>query len=297
MYKEINNKKPVIFSDVDGTIYRDFKLMQETIKDVEFAIKNGADFNICTGNPVQERMLELSKVLKVKYLLCSSGGEIYDVQKQELIKSWKIEFDILKKLIEVANKLNLQMIFWDEKNYFYLKDTPNLAKEIFNYHFISESKINSIPKLWNNQKINPIKIEFYSIDYPFSETYLQEIYNNIKNIENIEIIVTHCNVEINAFNVNKGNAIKWLIQNEYKEENVSIEDIMTIGDSNNDIPMFKLNKYSYAMANATPEPLKVAKLFTSDVSQNGLGEAILDYLYRLKNIARKHMLHEFLEAE
>ncbi|SYV89986.1 Cof-like hydrolase, partial [Metamycoplasma alkalescens] len=88
MYSVTNNKKPVIFSDVDGTIYKNFNLLNATIKDVEFAIENGADFNICTGNPLQERMLDLGKKLNVKYLLCSSGGQIYDFQNKILIKSW-----------------------------------------------------------------------------------------------------------------------------------------------------------------------------------------------------------------
>ncbi|CRH45556.1 Cof-like hydrolase [Mycoplasmopsis arginini] len=87
MYAITNNKKPVIFSDVDGTLYKNFDLKEETIKDVLFAVNNGTDFNICTGNPVQERMLDLAQKLKVKYLLCSSGGEIYDVEKSQVIKS------------------------------------------------------------------------------------------------------------------------------------------------------------------------------------------------------------------
>ncbi|CAD7361313.1 Uncharacterised protein [Metamycoplasma salivarium] len=51
------------------------------------------------------------------------------------------------------------------------------------------------------------------------------------------------------------------------------------------------------MANANQEVLKIAKFFTSAVEQNGLGEAIIDYLYRLKNITRKYMLHNFNEKD
>ncbi|WP_330463680.1 HAD-IIB family hydrolase [Metamycoplasma gateae] len=301
MYSITNNKKPIIFSDVDGTIYKKFDLKENTVKDIQFAIKNDADFNICTGNPVRERMLELAEKLDVKYLLCSSGGQIYDVKKQQHLKSWYIDYKFLKDLIDVANRLNLQMIFWDDDNYFYLKDSPNLNNEILNYHFISKEKQETIPKKYSNELINPIKIEIYS-QQPINECNISnkvnEIYKEIEFLnDDIEIIVTHCNIEINAKNINKGSAIKWLIENEYNDLDVKLEDVMTIGDSNNDIPMLQLTNYSYAMANSTEKPLKIAKLFTSDVVQNGLGEAILDYLYRLKNIARKHMLHEFLEGE
>ncbi|MCV3753726.1 HAD-IIB family hydrolase [Mycoplasma enhydrae] len=296
MYKLTNNKKPVIYSDVDGTIYRNFNLLEETCKDINFAIENGADFNICTGNPVQERMLKLASKINARYLICSSGAEIYDVQNQKIIKTWTIDFSILDELIKIASKNQFQMIFWDENNYFYLKELPEFNQEIFQYHFISQDNIKKIPQKWNGQKINPIKIEIYSIDYPLSTTYPQKMYEYIKHIDNIEAIVTYCNIEINAKDINKGSAVRWMTENVYKNDEVKLDEVMTIGDSNNDLPMLKLTNYSYAMANSTKLPLQTAKLFTSDVVQNGLGEAILDYLYRLKNIARKHMFHDFLKG-
>lgn len=47
------------------------------------------------------------------------------------------------------------------------------------------------------------------------------------------------------------------------------------------------------MANATQTVHEHSHFHTSAVEQNGLGEAILDYIYRLKNITKKYMLHEF----
>ncbi|MGX9363876.1 Cof-type HAD-IIB family hydrolase [Mycoplasma sp. 527] len=298
MYAIINNKKPVIFSDVDGTLYRNFDLRPDTEYDIRFAIDNGADFNICTGNPVQERMLNLAKRLNVRYLLCSSGAEIYDVKKAEIIKSWNIEFSYLEEVIKIANELNLQVIFWDDKNYFYLKDEKIIIDEVINYHFVSDKNKKMIPKLWKGEFIKPIKIELYAIDDQPSTTLYEKIYDSIKHLKDkMEIIVTHCNIEINSLGVNKGSAVRWMVENIYSNEEVMLKEAMTIGDSNNDTPMLKLTDYSYAMDNSSNEVLKTAKLFTSDVAQNGLGEAILDYLYRLKNITRKYMFHEFIKEK
>ena len=85
--KVTNNKKPIAFSDVDGTIYKNFNLKQETIDDIHFAVDNGLDFNICTGNPIQERMLKLAETLKARYLIGSSGAQIFDMQSREYIDS------------------------------------------------------------------------------------------------------------------------------------------------------------------------------------------------------------------
>lgn len=71
IFKVTNNKKPIIFSDVDGTLYNDFNILDETKKDISFAQKNMADFNICTGNPVFERMLNVSNKVNANYLIAS----------------------------------------------------------------------------------------------------------------------------------------------------------------------------------------------------------------------------------
>lgn len=39
IFKVTNNKKPIIFSDVDGTLYNDFNILDETKKDISFAQK------------------------------------------------------------------------------------------------------------------------------------------------------------------------------------------------------------------------------------------------------------------
>ncbi|SYV89985.1 Uncharacterised protein, partial [Metamycoplasma alkalescens] len=40
------------------------------------------------------------------------------------------------------------MFFWDNENYFYLEDAPEITTEILNYHFISEKNKKAIPKKW-----------------------------------------------------------------------------------------------------------------------------------------------------
>ncbi|WP_373438537.1 HAD-IIB family hydrolase [Metamycoplasma equirhinis] len=289
--KPTNNKKPIIFSDVDGTIYENFNLLDATLNDIHFAVKNGADFNICTGNVIEERMYNLAKQLKSKFIIGSSGAQIYDRDLGKIIKSWKISFDSLKKIIALVKDQKYQMIFWDNEKYFYLFDHPKSVKIICSYHFSTPERLQKIPKLYQGEYIEPVKIELYSLTNYETEAGANEIYERIKNVENVTIVPTACNVEISAKNITKWSAIEWLMKNNYIE--TKIEDIMTIGDSNNDFTMLQHTQYSYAMANSSAKILDIAHFFTSSVEQNGLGEAILDYLYRLKNIVKKYMLHEF----
>ena len=83
-----------------------------------------------------------------------------------------------------------------------------------------------------------------------------------------------------------------MLENVYQNDDITTNDIMTIGDSNNDLAMLKLANYSYAMASASKDALNSAHYFTSSVEQNGLGEAIIDYLYRYKNVVKQYILHK-----
>lgn len=72
---------------------------------------------------------------------------------------------------------------------------------------------------------------------------------------------------------------------------------MAIGDSENDISMMKVAGFSYAMDNAKLAVKKVAKYYTSDVLQDGLGEAIRDYIFRTRFDIEKQDLALKLERQ
>lgn len=295
MYKFINDKMPIIFSDVDGTLYDHSKIPnQQTIEDIKFAKENNAHFNICTGNPYFERMRWLTKLIDVDYLISSSGAHIIDIKNNKTIYSKSIQESIFNKILTIAKSEGIQLCFWDENNYFLLNNYSLWNDEILEYHFTNEATKKMFPQIYNNEDICPLKVEIYSKAYNDEKKVKKELnnlFNLFKDIDGIDITLTSINIEIQAKNVNKGEAILWLLKNVYNNININQNDIMVIGDSNNDYSMIILSKYSYAMANASNLILTSASYFTSSVEQNGLGEAIIDYLYRFKNVVKKYLLH------
>ena len=295
MYKFINDKMPIIFSDVDGTLYDHSKIPnQQTIEDIKFAKENNAHFNICTGNPYFERMRWLTKLIDVDYLISSSGAHIIDIKNDKTIYSKSIQKLIFNEILTIAKSTEIQLCFWDENNYFLLNNYSLWNDEIFEYHFTNEATKKMFPQIYNNEDICPLKVEIYSKVYNDEKKVKKELnnlFNLFKDIDGIDITLTSINIEIQAKNVNKGEAILWLLKNVYNNININQNDIMVIGDSNNDYSMIILSNYSYAMANASNLILTSASYFTSSVEQNGLGEAIIDYLYRFKNVVKKYLLH------
>lgn len=295
IFKVTNNKKPIIFSDVDGTLYNDFNILDETKKDISFAQKNMADFNICTGNPVFERMLNVSNEVNANYLIASSGSQIYDLKQNKIIKTWPMSFENLKKILDFIKNEDVQMLFWDNENYYFTNENYYRNNEIILHYFLNIDSINKNAKKYNNEEIMPLKIEIYGQKDLLKRKEVNErLLVKLKTLDNISIFSVGSHLEILFKNITKASAISWMANNIYS---CSINDVMAIGDGNNDLDMLKLVDFSYAMANTNQEVLKIAKFFTSAVEQNGLGEAIIDYLYRLKNITRKYMLHNFNEKD
>lgn len=61
---------------------------------------------------------------------------------------------------------------------------------------------------------------------------------------------------------------------------IPLEEVATVGDGENDIPMFRVTGLSIAMGQAAAEVHRAATYTTSSNSQNGLAWAIQDIILK-----------------
>lgn len=123
---------------------------------------------------------------------------------------------------------------------------------------------------------DPYKIEFYAKEG--EEAMIDEIQKIAEQTHKLEIARFKFNhLEVTFTDVSKGEACKVLANH----LNITLENTMAIGDSDNDRSMFAVVPHSYAMDNAPDRIKKLCAHFTSDVLQNGLGEAIQDFVFRM----------------
>ena len=262
--------KHIIFSDVDGTVYgKDHKIHPQTIKDIKFAQSLGVEFVICTGNAYFENMTVLAEELDVRYVITSNGGSIYDRELGDFIYKSMIPAAKANEILQEANKSETASIFWDEKNLFVNKYVSEELKELIKNAMRRDSGVTVTDKV----ETDAFKIEFYDDEHKIDEMFE---FNKGFDLQQARMKPIH--VEVTHNGVSKGNGIKVLCE----KLGVDISKTMGIGDSANDLPMFEVVGYSYAMDNAKPGVKGKAEYYTSDVKQNGLGEAIIDFLHREK---------------
>ncbi|WP_027120657.1 Cof-type HAD-IIB family hydrolase [Mycoplasmopsis lipofaciens] len=265
-------KKPVIFSDVDGTLYaRDYYVSNFNLNIIK---SNNISFNIATGNPICPRMLKLAKLTNADYIIGSSGVQIYDYKKFKFIREEHIPHKDVEKIFKIFKEEDVSAAAWSSDAFYIFKeeDKEFLNKIYFRYETFEQFELydESI------KKIKPIsKIEVY-----FENTKnVDKVIDKIKNLD-IKWIKTHMNLEILPKGASKGKAILWMLKNVFIEHKK--DDVMVIGDSENDFSMFKRFNYSYVMENAKEEVKTKANFITKAVEEHGLGYAVLDYLEKLE---------------
>ncbi|WP_338822609.1 Cof-type HAD-IIB family hydrolase [Mycoplasmopsis felifaucium] len=266
--------KRLIFSDIDGTLYGfpSKKLLESTKQDILSAIKDdGVELILTTGNPLLPKLTKLVKELNSRYLICAGGAIIYDVQEDKMLAFEHINNELIKPVVETINKYKTVAFLYGKENYYLLNETQE-AKEFFDPFFEYSNWILDLNDCFKD-KIAKIEI------YPTSKEVKELIYADLLKIEgNIDVLNLSTHVEITNKGISKGSALVKLTN----MLNADINYVMSIGDSENDIVMFNETQFAYAMDNANEVVKKAAKFYTSDVLQNGLGEAINDYIFRTR---------------
>ncbi|MCK5867041.1 MAG: Cof-type HAD-IIB family hydrolase [Mycoplasmataceae bacterium] len=260
--------KYAIFTDVDGTVYprENMQPKEETIENIKQAQKKKIEVIICTGNPYMKKMKVLVKQMGVNYFIGSNGSFIKDIKNDEVIYNSTMSIKDAQKVLDIALELKIWANWWSPNKLYTTHYSSQEMKEILKAvilvdEFPNESEIvlspsNKIELFGESEKIDIAEERLLKLGYTYSR-------------------IQHNHIEITKGDT-KGTALKFLSN----KLGIEIENTMAIGDTSNDHSMLENAGFSYAMANADEKTKSIAKYHTSDVKQNGLGEAIIDFMFR-----------------
>ncbi|AIA29641.1 hypothetical protein MCAL160_0247 [Mycoplasmopsis californica HAZ160_1] len=264
-------KKPIVFSDVDGTIYTSNGYV--SISNLNVIKNNNLSFNIATGNPICPKMFKLAKLTNADYIIGSSGVQIYDFKHYKFVREEFILPADVKKIFDLFREHKISAAGWSSDAFYIFREDD---KEFLNRIYFKYENFDQF-ELYEGQEIKKVsKIEVY---FEMTEN-VDELMEKLKKF-NVKLIKTHMNLEILPKGASKGRAILWMLENIFTQH--STNDVMVIGDSENDFSMFKRFNYSYAMDNSKDFVKEKAKYVTRSVQEHGLGLAILDYLSKFNS--------------
>lgn len=243
-----NTEIKLIALDMDGTLLTSTdevsKANKEAIKKV---ITKGVDVMISTGRSL-DRCYPFAEMLKLDTpLITVNGGEIWSAEK-ELIERHVHEPMIMEKMWQLGRDVGVNM--WIVS-----------TEEIYNG--------GNFPEDFSNHEW--LKIGFSSEDLSKLDLIREGLatYNGLELTNSLPT-----NIEVNPLGVNKANGLIRVCE----ELNISMNEVMAVGDSLNDIKMIEQAGIGVAMGNAQAKIKEVADFTTDTNNADGVAKAIEHFI-------------------
>lgn len=254
----------MVVSDIDGTIYTPETGISSEVKNcIQNLEKKGIKFVLATGRTYASAkyMADLTgvKCPLIAYqgaLVCSYEGRILDSKYLDAASARKITADFRKRGIHLNVYVNDTL---------YVENDDEYIKDYIGDKGIDYFKAASFDDL-DFSKLN--KMLAIKYDEKFIDDLILELRNTYPEIYTVKSFKYFC--EIADKNVSKGNAVKFLAS----MYGIKEEEILAIGDQNNDIEMIKTAGIGIAMGNGTPEIKAQADYITDTVQNNGFVKAV-----------------------
>ena len=256
--------------DMDGTLLQsDKSLHPDTIRDIEAAAKKGVETVYCSGRAVIEIKPYLEELPSVRYGICCSGAVVYDFKEDKVIFSREINSKYAVQICDVAKKYDGMVHFLAvgsavNKDQATRMDDYNMG--VYQPLFLRIAKLVDDMGKEAGDRISIPKVNIYFRTNADRCAAFEEL----KNLPLCFATVGNTILEMTAPDISKAFGLRILAD----RLGIALEEIIGIGDSDNDRAMLQAVGYPVAMGNAEDEILAMCKMVTLDNDHNGVGEAI-----------------------
>ena len=286
----------LITIDLDGTLLNKYGEVTEYTKNVIKKTTDKGVLVVLASGRISESVLTIAKEIGAnKYYISGNGSVLYDMQKDEIIYENYLNKEKVLEIIELCDKNSIYYNIYTENAV--LAKSLNYNVAFYNYENTKKSSdkktdiniVDDMYKYIKNSNINKfLKITICDE----SKIVFSSIIKKIKNIEDIDVLeVSHMSqkkiktgtkeVEVGYFytEVSSKNVDKWYaIEKVMEIENIKKEEVMALGDNNNDIIMIKNAGLGVAMGHSNNEVKKVADYITENNNEDGVAKAIEKYV-------------------
>lgn len=264
----------LIALDMDGTLLNENKkISNANLEAIKFARKKGIKVVLATGRPtkgIEKYLKELNLIDDNEYAVSYNGAVVQEVKSGKIIAQNVMTIDDLKLLYNLSKELNVNIHAL----------TPNscITPKINEYSEL-EAKMNNIPlevvKFENiDVSTTIVKIMFVDPEEKLNkviEALPKDLYEKYTIVRSAPFFLEFLNKK-----VNKGYGVKLLAE----KLGISRNEIICIGDAENDIHMIEFAGLGVAMGNAFPEVKKIANYVTKTNEEDGVAHVIKKFVLK-----------------
>ncbi|MBS4761500.1 HAD family phosphatase [Carnobacteriaceae bacterium zg-ZUI252] len=262
----------LIAIDMDGTLLSEDKtLHQEEIDAIRRAINAGYKVVICTGRALAGvkpyvAQLNLSNDTD-EYAIISNGCSTHYTKNWDMVSWHQLTKDDMLFLYAISKQTKAQLTLFDDEHYFVVEEEANTF-------------------VWKDCNIVGLKPTVISIDEAISGKYtmFQGMFLESSDVlddfqaqfeaqlaKRFSVVRSQDYIfETMPFGVNKASALADLA----KKLNILPEEVMAIGDANNDLEMLSFAGVSVAMGNASQHIKEMATYVTLSNEEHGVAHVL-----------------------
>lgn len=270
------NLYPLIALDMDGTLLNSQRIItHKTRQALERISKQGVEVVLSTGRCRGELAPYLDILPEMNYYIMESGACVYDAKNKKTIYSAPLTAEEVAYIMEVIGEAEVTYQFF-LNNESYLSIEP---EELAYYHMDRSADIYNTTAIFKKDLIetykkNPVPVEKVNL-YFHKESERERVWNILKESNFVITSSLDSILEISSPTANKGIGLNALC--DYLHLNV--ENVIAVGDSDNDIDLLKTAGIPVAMGNALPELKAIAKEITKDCDNDGVA-VLIDKYYK-----------------
>ncbi len=265
-----NNRSIVaLLTDVDGTLVTKQKVITERASQAVKRLRElGVIFTITSGRPPRGMRMLVAPLGLTLPMAAFSGGVIV-LPDLSVLDQRSIPDYVLPAIVETIQSHGLDVWLYSATDWYVrTREAPRVDREASTVQFEP-----TVVPTFDNVLTDIVKIVGVSNDHArvaACEAALQEEFGTqvcAARSQPHYLDVTHPGA-------NKGTVIERLSR--YLK--IPLEQIATIGDQLNDVPMFKLSGLSIAMGNASEEVKRQAMCVTTSFGDEGFANAVEKYI-------------------
>lgn len=257
--------------DMDGTLLNEEKeLMQPQIDAIHKAVKAGVTVVLCTGRPlvgVKPFVQQLGFDTEDEYIIVNNGCSTHSTNDWSLIDWEELSIADIDYLATFIENDHVQISLFDEEDYFVLAEKANDRVNL------DASLVGMTPQSIDLDEATSGKHRFFEAMFVGEKEHIDAFENQHNSVLSQKYSTVRSQdylLEILPNGASKASGLKKLAD----RLGVLPEEIMAMGDANNDLEMIEFAGLGIAMGNANEQVKAIAQDITDTNENNGVAKAI-----------------------
>ena len=267
--------------DLDGTLLTGGKELTETSEQaLRRAIEAGIVVVPVTGRPFSGVPADIMDIPGIRYIITSNGANTYDREEGRVLRKEHLEHSLARAVLDTAQGSGVIKEIFIKGVGFHDAPTQKLLEERFKaapaiLAYINRSR-KIVPDFEDLLSDESAHVENISLMFPSKEDRDAALGKIRQILGEGGAPVLHVMLPWRTdLEITHILADKWLALEDLANRiGISSEEIMTLGDGDNDRPMLRSAGYSVAMGNAPDYVKKEADCCTLDNEHDGAAAAI-----------------------